>query len=118
MTRDPLTCTRCGCELRGDLDTYGLPGQEMCWQCWFDDPNAEVRDDPGMPLPDDWPLESDDDEDDEEELIERDGILFCAACGMLAAPGSEEFDLCDHRTGQGCAYYWEQWGDEEDSISG
>jgi hypothetical protein len=59
------------------------------------------------------------DEDDEEliengGLIESRGMWFCFACGLLAQPGDEEFDWCDHRTGRGCAYMHETEDDEEE----
>lgn len=57
-----------------------------------------------------------DDLDDipEDGHIERDGMLFCFSCGMLAQPGNEEYDWCDHKTGRGCAYFHEQEDDEDD----
>lgn len=45
--------------------------------------------------------------------IERDGLLFCFACGMLAAHGDEEYDFCDHRTGYGCSYNDETFEDDD-----
>lgn len=59
-------------------------------------------------------------EDDEEnpEFLSRDGMTFCYACGIMACPGEEEFDFCDHRTGAGCYHMknsdlndddWEDW---------
>lgn len=45
----------------------------------------------------------------EGEFIEGPGGgLYCRACGMLAAPGDEEFDWCDHITGEGCSYFPEE----------
>lgn len=29
-----LNCVLCGIELTGEIDTFGLIGQEMCWDCW------------------------------------------------------------------------------------
>lgn len=76
---------------------------------------------PGPWRPPDEEDEEDLDEllDDEPEFIERDGLLFCFACGELAQPGNEEFDWCDHRTGRGCAYFEasvfnEDRGDDEE----
>lgn len=37
-------------------------------------------------------------------LVQQHNNLYCSACGMMAAPGDEEFDWCDHITGEGCAY--------------
>jgi hypothetical protein len=51
----------------------------------------------------------------EDGQVIRDDNLYCGACGMLAAPGSEEYDWCDHRTGRGCSYMVED--DEEDDFS-
>jgi hypothetical protein len=52
-------------------------------------------------------------EDFDDGEIERDGMIFCVACGMLAMPGNEEYDWCDHRTGIGCAYFV---GEEDDHF--
>lgn len=45
--------------------------------------------------------------------IEKDGMSFCFACGMLAQPGDEEYDWCDHRTGEGCAYMVDDDDDDD-----
>lgn len=47
------------------------------------------------------------DDDDDPEFFERDGMEFCGACGILARPGEEEFDWCDHKTGAGCYHMQE-----------
>lgn len=31
-----LTCTRCGVELRNELDTFGDVGDELCEDCWYE----------------------------------------------------------------------------------
>ncbi len=43
----------------------------------------------------------------------HDGGLYCLACRMLAAPGDEEFDWCDHLTGEGCSYFHERDADDD-----
>ena len=48
----------------------------------------------------------------EDGLVESRGMLFCTACGLMAMPGNEEFDWCDHITGRGCA--WKDDDDEEE----
>lgn len=68
-------------------------------------------------IPDDMFDDFDDDDLPEDGLIESRGMLFCFACGMLAAPGDEEFDWCDHRTGDGCAYMPDETDDYEDDWS-
>lgn len=40
----------------------------------------------------------------EDGQFEMNGCLYCGACGMLAAPGDENYDWCDHRTGNDCPY--------------
>ena len=35
MTRLPMTCTCCGVALRGELDTFGDIGNELCEGCWY-----------------------------------------------------------------------------------
>jgi len=54
--------------------------------------------------------------DEEEEFIARDGMLFCGACGILAQPGNEDFDWCDHRNGYGCPYMSEADFEIEDDL--
>lgn len=83
---------------------------ELYWQ----QPGYEDAD------PDDEDVEELLDEfDDDEEFIERDGMLFCGACGTLACPGEEEFDWCDHRTGQGCYHMQESvFSDDDDTETG
>lgn len=70
------------------------------------------------PPDDDVFLEEDfeeiDDDDDDDEFFERDGMTFCGACGVLACPGEEEFDWCDHRTGEGCYHMSESVFNEDD----
>lgn len=29
-----MNCHMCGCELAGDLDTFGEIGEEVCQACW------------------------------------------------------------------------------------
>lgn len=36
MTRIQLTCTRCGVDLEGNLDTWGDVGNELCEDCWYE----------------------------------------------------------------------------------
>ena len=91
-----FTCTNCNCE--------NDPIRMTCAEC-------------GYPLPDlDSQLEVDnseldfDPDEDLEEFIERDGMTFCGACGIMACPGNEEFDWCDHITGDGCSYF------EDDNV--
>lgn len=38
IPRDPLLCTMCQTPLKGDLDTFGDPGSEICYDCWCDLP--------------------------------------------------------------------------------
>jgi hypothetical protein len=49
-------------------------------------------------------VEEEDLEIPEDGMIEQNGNLYCYACGDLAAPGEEEFDFCDHKTGRGCSH--------------
>lgn len=49
----------------------------------------------------------------EDGQIERDGCLYCGACGMLAQGGDEEYDWCDHHTGDNCAYMPEESDDDD-----
>jgi hypothetical protein len=38
IPREPLLCMLCQSPLRGELDTFGEPGQEICYDCWVDLP--------------------------------------------------------------------------------
>ncbi len=48
--------------------------------------------------------------------IEKDGLLFCFSCGMLAQHGNEEYDWCDHNTGIGCSYFREEMDDFDSEL--
>ena len=50
----------------------------------------------------------------EDGQVERDGNLYCGACGILACPGNEDYDWCDHTTGHGCIYMDEDDLDDDD----
>lgn len=41
IPRTPLTCTRCQAVLQGELDTFGAPGEEICYECWSEDIDAD-----------------------------------------------------------------------------
>lgn len=40
-----MNCIGCGKELSGGLDTYGYPGDEMCFACYFDVPGNNANTD-------------------------------------------------------------------------
>lgn len=96
--RTAIRCTVCNAPLSGGLDTYGLPFEELCQGCFLDQ-GGEPLNVFAEEIDESWPAPED---DDDSEFIERDGMTFCGACGVLACPGEEEFDWCDHRSGIGC----------------
>lgn len=117
MNRLPMVCTSCQKSLMGGLDTFGEVGQEMCWEC-----HSSLADD-ALPtlIVEDTESEEEDDLDIEDikengGLIESRGMLFCFACGMLAQPGDENFDWCDHLDGIGCPYYVEEMDDFDNEL--
>lgn len=129
MNRLPIVCSCCQKSLTGGLDTFGDVDCPMCWDCHstllFNEGDGSILSMwAGLQelMTSEFPESSDDevyvvDEDDEEltangGLVESRGMWFCFACGLLAQPGDEEFDWCDHINGVGCAYMHETEDDE------
>lgn len=48
-------------------------------------------------------------------LVRHHGELYCGCCGILAQPGNEDFDWCDHISGDGCPYN-EELADDDDEF--
>ncbi len=138
IPRETIRCFICGAELSGcGLDTYGEPGHERCESCFIHDPELQPYDF-GLRLrnfvnaegqlvtylligDDDDENEAfwEDDEADDDGMIEQHGELYCGACGILAQSGCEDFDWCDHITGDDCPFFYEDHhaDDDDDDVA-
>lgn len=108
-------CSACGAPLSQRLDTFGELSEPVCLSCFVRDGLEAIKFDQAAEQIEDEIAEID--LDDDEPFIERDGMTFCGACGILACPGEEEFDWCDHLTGNNCYHMDESpWSEEYDEF--